>query len=355
MLIGPLPDPLLSVLAMLPIVTLLSGLTILRWSAARSSIVAFGLALVLGVVVFGLGPLGAVLAMVKGTLLSLFVLLIVWAALFLYSILNRLGAIETIGSAMIGSSQRPAARALLMGWGFSGFIQGFAGFGAPVASVVPLLQVAGFDGVAAAAATMVGHSWAITFGSMGSSYFAIQLVTGIPGEELAPWLGFLFVLPIIFTGFAVLHVLLGWKGVRSGAPLVMGVGGAMAATLWITAVLGAGAVASVLAGMVGCGLLLAIARVGRPRLADGASQGSLRVVAEGKSSIHLALLPYYMLVAITLATQVGLSEATTLPAPVGYHRDFHSADQPGLLASWSMAGGYSPSRRGHDLSQVQDQ
>src|SRR5438270_670626 len=80
--------------------------------------------------------------------------------------------------------------------------------GAPVASVVPLLAVAGFDSVPSIAAAMVGHSRAITFGSVGSSFLAIQLVTKLPGEQVAPWIAGLFALPIFLTGLSVLHILL---------------------------------------------------------------------------------------------------------------------------------------------------
>ncbi len=103
---------------------------------------------------------------------------------------------------------------------------------------------------------------------------------------LAPWLAALFVLPIILTGLAALHILLGWTGVRSGGALAVGIGGVMAATLWITASVGAGAVASVAAAMVGCAGLLLIGRVLRG--ANGAERWASFAVSG--MNIHLALL-----------------------------------------------------------------
>jgi lactate permease len=290
----------LSAVALLPIVLLLGSLTVLGWSAPRSAIVSWILAVLLAVTLYGMGLPALALALGKAMLLTLFVLLIVWAALLLHSLLSRLGAIETIGIAMMRSAHWPAARALLIGWGFSGFIQGFAGFGAPVASVVPLLQVAGFGSVEAAAAAMVGHSWAITFGSMGSSFFAIQLVTRIPGEVLAPWLGLLFVAPILISGLAVLHLLLGWRGLWQGGPLALISGGVMAAGLWLAAILGAGAVASVLAALAGCATLLALATGFRLWRREP------RTIAPAEGpNIHLSLLPYYLLISLTLLAQAG--------------------------------------------------
>ncbi|MBI4213908.1 MAG: L-lactate permease [Chloroflexi bacterium] len=301
LVVGPWPDSVLSLVAVLPIVTLLGGLGWLGWSAQRSAVTSFVLAAALGFGLFGLSPEGGLVAITKGMLLSLFVLLILWAALFLQILLDALGAVQTIGTAMVRAARWPAVRALLIGWGFSGFIQGFAGFGAPVASVVPLLQAAGFGGVRSAAAAMVGHSWAITFGSMGSSYFAIQLVTRIPGEVLAPWLGILFVPPIMITGIAVLHILLGWRGLYAGGTLAVAVGAVMAAALYLAAVLGAGAVASIIAAMVGCAILLTVA-YGASRVV-GVSAGATSETP--RSNIHLAMLPYYLLVVLTLGAQAG--------------------------------------------------
>ncbi len=183
----------------------------------------------------------------------------------------------------------------MIGWGFSAFLQGIAGFGAPVASVVPLLKVAGFPPVRSIAAAMVGHSWAISFGSLGSSYLAILLVTRLPAEEVAPRMAVLFTLPIIITGLSVLHLLTGLQGVRQAALLVIGAGLAMAGLMWLLASIGAGPIASVLPALLGCGLLWLVGRR-RPVVAR---------VPAGKLPFHLAFLPYYVLIALTLLTQLG--------------------------------------------------
>jgi lactate permease len=291
-----LPLPILSVLSALPLITLLGGLVGLNWSARRSAIAGFLVAVGIGVLFFGMGAQGLGVAIVKGLLLALVVLLVVWFALLLFSIVDRLGAIESIGAAMVNATDVPTIRALMIGWGFSGFLQGIAGFGAPVASVVPLLGVAGFQAVPSIAAAMVGHSWAITFGSVGSSFLAIQLVTRVPGEVLAPWIAGLFALPILVTGVSVLHILLGWEGVRRGLAVVLPVAAGMAVTMWVVAgPLQAGPIASTVPALVACGMLWLL---GRRHPATGE-------LKQTKLGFHLAFLPYYLLIVLTLATQVG--------------------------------------------------
>jgi lactate permease len=291
----PLPSSLLTSLSGVPIVLLLVGLLGLRWSLRRSAAVAFLVAVVFAVALFGMSPDGLVIAMVKGELLALFVLFVVWSALLLYNLVDRLGAVQSIGAAMVNATSLPAVRSLMIAWGFSGFLQGFAGFGAPVASVVPLLKTAGFQPVPSVAAAMVGHSWAITFGSMGSSYLAILLVTRLPSEAVAPWIVLLFAAPIILTGVSVLHILLGWQGVRRGVPMAAVTGGAMCALMWLLASHDLAPIASTLPAMLGCGLLWVL---GRRHPVEHAA-------VSGRLPFHLAFLPYYLLILFTLASQFG--------------------------------------------------
>ena len=289
-----LPPPVLSALSALPIVALLGGLVALNWPARRASIVAFLLAAVIATLFFGMQVEGLLYALAKGVLLSLVVLLVVWSALLLYTLVDRLGAIAVIGSAMASAAGRPAAQALMIGWGFSGFLQGIAGFGAPVASVVPLLKSAGFEAERSIAGAMVGHSWAITFGSMGSSYLAILLVTRLPADAVAPWTAFLFAIPITATGLAVLHILLGRDGVRQGWHIALTAGLVMALGMWVVASLGAAQIASTVPALLGCGVIWLLAR-----------RGTRVEVGERKLSFHTAFLPYYVLIGLTFATQFG--------------------------------------------------
>jgi lactate permease len=293
--LGALPSLLWSLSAALPIILLLGGLVVLNWPARRASIVAFAVAVGLSVALFGMTGHGLLVALGKGIALSLFVLLVIWSALLLFTVVDDLGAIKVIGAAMVNAAGRAPAQALMIGWGFSGFLQGIAGFGAPVASVVPLLKMARFDGERAVAGAMIGHSWAITFGSMGSSYLAILLVTRLPAEPVAVWTALLFALPIIATGLSVLHLLLGRSGVREGWHVAAAAGGVMAIAMVGIASIGAAPIASTVPALFGCGVIWLFSR--RP-MGQSGEGGAI-------AGFHLAFLPYYVLIGLTIATQLG--------------------------------------------------
>ena len=336
-------------LALLPILVMLAALVLLRWPAHLAAIASWVAAILLASAVFGATPYGLAIACAKGLSLSLFVLLIVWAAVFLYNLVDRLGGVQVIADHLVRATDDSLLRALLLAWGFAGFLQGIAGFGAPVAAVAPLLVMMGVSPVVAVASAMVGHSWAITFGSMGSSYYAIQLVTRLPGEVIGPWMAAMFYLPILVTGFAVLHLNAGWPGVRRGAPAVLLAGTAMSAGMVLLNLLGAAPISSMLPALAGCGLIWLLGRTGlyrrRPdpapgsaltptlsqaergsgspfphRLGDFASGPNGPDAPEGGQgvrsgpsplSFHLAFLPYYLLIVLTVLSQLDAVKALT--------------------------------------------
>jgi lactate permease len=243
----------------------------------------------------------------------LFVVTIIWTSVFLYNIVAESGAVRSISSRMSRLVREPLLQCLLLAWCLSGFIQGITGFGVPVAIVAPLMLASGFEPVTAAAATLVGHAWSVTFGSMAGSFYTLQLVTNLPARETAYWTGAMLFVPTVLTGFAVAHVFGGTPAMARGVLPVLVTGTVMGLLQWALPVLGAPQIGSVAAGLAGTVTIVIISRVGSFRgtcqveSQDG-SQGGHRdadVQADARPlNLHLALTPYYLLIAMALAAQV---------------------------------------------------
>ncbi|MCK5721599.1 MAG: L-lactate permease, partial [Gammaproteobacteria bacterium] len=291
-------------LAFLPLFLLLVTMVGLKWSAPKAGILAWVVAGFCGWLFFGADGFLLAVACGKGLSLSLFVLLVIWSAVFLYNLIEQLGAIGVIGNSIARLAGSRLGQALLLGWAFSGFMQGIAGFGVPVAVIAPLMLMLGFSPVIAAVSVLVGHSWAVTFGSMGSSYYTIQLVTGIPGPTIGPVMAILFALPIIATGFCVAHIEGGWQSVRKGAAAVLIVGLVMSFFVWLMTFLGAAQIASVVPGLVGCSIIWLLCKT--PLLNGEPNQDSAQrpTGQEHELSFHLAFLPYYLLIFLTALSQL---------------------------------------------------
>ena len=306
-------------LAALPVALLIAALLWLKWSAALAGAAAWVLAIALGLAAFGADWDHVGLASAKGLSLAVFVLTIVWTAVYLFNLLDRLKGIDAIGRRMSAFTRDPLAQALIIGWGFSSFIQGVTGFGVPVAVAAPLLIMLGFPPARAAVIALVGHGWAVTFGSMGSSYYTIQLVTGIEGADIAPHMALLFAPLIIASGVLVAHLQGGMGAVWRSLPVVAATGALMAAAMAGLAWAGAPQIAAVVPGALGTVALAAFTRTALfPTRAQAADSGGPRAEspdapdAGGPSlPFGLALLPYLLLIALSLVSQIGpVKEAT---------------------------------------------
>ena len=298
------------VLSALPILLLIATLLGLGWSAPRAGTTAWLFVAAVALLFFGADERLLAIGSSKGLSLGLFVLSIIWTSVLLYNVIDELGGIEVIGSTMSLLVGDPLVQALVVGWAFSGFMQGIAGFGVPVAVVAPLLVLMGFSPAKAAAIVLVGHSWAVALGSMGSSFYTIELVTGIDGDVLGPHMALLLALPIILTGLAVAHLQGGMAGVRRGTPAVLLIGGAMAMGTWVMAAIGAPQIASVVPGLIGCGVGWLVARTplltGRPQPVRSTPETAPEPNPEPgpRLGFHTAFLPYYFLLILSVLSQV---------------------------------------------------
>jgi lactate permease len=295
-------------LAFLPILVLLATILLFNWGAPKSGAISWFVAVIVGIFAFGADARLLALANSKGMSLSLYVLLIIWGAVFLYNIVEKIGAVKVIGDTMTKVTEDRLLQCLLMAWCFASFMQGIAGFGVPVAVVAPIMLVMGFPPAVAAAACLVGHSWSISFGSMGSSYYTIQLVTKIPGEVIGPWMAILFVVPMLATGLAVAHIYGGMAAVRRGAPAVLVTTAVMGFMCWVMNKLGAAQLATLIPALGGCGTIAVMARTSFYK-SDLTAEQLARAAAPKAMSFNLAFAPYYILIALSVLSQIkGVSQ-----------------------------------------------
>ncbi len=205
------------ILAALPILVILVLMIGFRWGAARAGAAGYLTAFLVAVIFFGAGADVLAFAHAKAFLLSMDVLLIIWAAFLLYRVAEEAGAIKTIGRLLPSLTRDRGMQALLIGWVFASFLQGAGGFGVPVAVTAPLLAGLGFSPLAAVLIPSIGHGWAVTFGSLGSSFNALLSATGLDAPALAPASALYLGLACVLTGPMVAHAADGLEG-RQAAP-----------------------------------------------------------------------------------------------------------------------------------------
>ncbi len=247
-------------LALLPILIILVLMVGYRWGAARAGAAGYLIALFLAIAVFGANAHLLGYAHAKAILLAFDVLYIIWAAYLLYRVSDEAGAIEIIGDALRQLTSDKGMQAILIGWIFASFLQGTGGFGVPVAVTAPLLVGLGFPPLAAVVIPTIGHGWAVTFGSLGSSFNALISTTGLDAAFLSPASALFLGLAAPLSGLMVVHVADGWSAVKRLFWKVLLIGAVMGATQYLVAVnLGLWNIGSFAGGMAGLVVGVALA------------------------------------------------------------------------------------------------
>ena len=243
--------------AALPIV-LLTVLVLRSRPLTASAWLTAAVALALGGTVFELAPAALGVAVVRGLWTGTWILLIVLPALLLFEVLDRSGALDRVADAADLLAPTDGRRLLLLAFVLPSFLQGAAGFGAPIAMSAPLLVRRGMSPVAAVAACLMGYQWSVTFGSMGSSYFMAEATARLTEEQAGSFAlraSLLLAATAVVSGWLVLT-----RGRRSPGDRwrALALGGVMGATLVAVAVTqpALGSTAAGLAGLVAAWVLL---------------------------------------------------------------------------------------------------
>lgn len=184
-----LPITVLSwIIAILPLVALFIMLLGLRWSSAKAGTISLLLAIGTAMLVFDTPLQTTFVGMGKGLWDAFGILLIVWAALLFYHVNLEAGAYTAIRDEIRKVSENRLFLVLAFGWVFAGFLQGIVGFGAPIAIVAPLLVGLGVKPIYAVAIPLIGHIWSNVFGTIGTSWTALNSVVTLDNPVVTAFL-----------------------------------------------------------------------------------------------------------------------------------------------------------------------
>ena len=295
------------VLALSPIIVVLVLMVGFRWGGARAGPVGWLIALIASTLFFGATPEVLAYSQVRGVLLTLYVLYIIWMALVLFNVVREAGAISAIGRGITRLTGDRVLQLLILAWVFSAFLQGVAGFGVPIAVVAPLLIGLGFSPVTSVAAVAAGHSWSVTFGDIAASFNALIATTGLEGEVLAPWSATLLGVSCFACGIAAAYAYEGLASLKRGWLAILLIGTVMAGTQYALAVSGLWNLAGFVAGLTGLGAGALVSRIGFYRSAPVGAPAVSDVDGSGDPEgmpFLLAVGAYLILVVIVCVAEL---------------------------------------------------
>ena len=182
---------LLSALAALvPIIFFFWALAIKRMKGYTAGLATLGIALIIAVLVYRMPAEKALMSATQGAVYGLLPIgWIIVTSVFLYKITVKTGQFDIIRSSVLSITDDRRLQALLIAFSFGAFLEGAAGFGAPVAISAALLVGLGFNPLYAAGICLIANTAPVAVGAIGIPITAVEGPTGFPAMESSHMVG----------------------------------------------------------------------------------------------------------------------------------------------------------------------
>ena len=303
--------------AAVPIALALFLIGVRRVAAWKALLLALATAAALAHFAFG-APLH-ILAMsyLNGAAFGLFpICWVVLPALFLYRVTVESGQFEIIKDSIAQLTGDVRLQVLLIAFAFSAFLEGAAGFGAPVAIAGAMLAGLGLDRFQSARLCLLANTAPVAFGSIGIPVIVLAGITELPLQQLSAAVGRIAPLISLVIPCYLMIVFVGWQKTKPLLPAVAVVSLVFAGVQFLVANFMGPFLVIVLASVATLVALVVLLKVWKPSDAPAA-------VAIPAAQRHSALAvlrawsPYLLVVAFVLLWGYApfkhwLDEATTL-------------------------------------------
>src|ERR1700736_4857251 len=220
-----------TLVAALPIIVLfglLAGLKVKRrWCAIAGASTAVAVAILF----FKMPPALAAISFGYGVAFG--VLKIAWivlAAVYLYDISVETGQFEIMKESVAGITPDRRLQVLLVAFCFGAFIEGAAGFGAPVAIAGAFMIGLGFKPFHAAALNLIANTAPVAWGAIGTPVHTLAAVTALPESDLNAMIGRILPFTAVLIPFWLVKTMVSWKETFEVSPAILVVGLSFALT-----------------------------------------------------------------------------------------------------------------------------
>jgi lactate permease len=214
-----------AVVAAIPILVLFVMLGVLRRPAWQSAGAALLSALAVALVGYGMPVQMAIISTIYGAAYGLFpIAWIVFASIMLYRLAVDTGKFEIIKDTVGNLTDDRRLQAMFIAFSFGAFIEGAAGFGAPVAVSGAMLAGLGFNPFYAAGICLLANTAPVAFGSIGIPVTTLANVTGLDELKLSAMVGRMCaMISVVIPGYLIV-VMAGWKRAAEVLPAIIACG-----------------------------------------------------------------------------------------------------------------------------------
>jgi len=220
-----------TLVASLPVVVLLGLLAGFKVRVHICAMAGAATAVLVSIAVFGMPAGLAFSSFAYGSAYGL--LKIVWiviAAVFLYDISVETGQFEIMKQSVAAITPDRRLQLLLVAFCFGAFIEGCAGFGAPVAIAGAFMIGLGFRPFQAAALNLIANTAPVAWGAIGTPVHALVSVTGLSESDLSAMIGRILPLTAVLIPLWLVRTMVSWSETFEVLPAILVVGISFAGT-----------------------------------------------------------------------------------------------------------------------------
>ena len=286
--------------AALPIVLAFFLIGVRRMVAWKAMLLALLTAVVLARLAFGAPLTVLASSYLYGAAFGLFpICWVVLPALFLYRVTVESGQFEVIKDSIAQLTGDMRLQVLLIAFAFSAFLEGAAGFGAPVAIAGAMLAGLGLDRFQAARLCLLANTAPVAFGSIGIPVITLAGLTALPLPQLSAAVGRIAPLISLVIPCYLMVVFVGWQRTKPVLPAVAVVSVVFASVQFLVSNYMGPFLVIVLASVATMAALVALLKIWKPSDAPAAGAGpSAR--RHGAAAILRAWTPYLLVVVFVL-------------------------------------------------------
>ncbi|UIF91686.1 lactate permease LctP family transporter [Cupriavidus necator] len=265
-----------SLAAAIPILFFFIALAVWRMKGHVAAAVTLLLALAVAIFAYGMPVQQALASAGFGFAYGLWpIAWIIVTAVFLYKIVVKTGQFDVIRASVLSITDDQRLQMLLIGFAFGAFLEGAAGFGAPVAITAALLVGLGFNPLYAAGLCLIANTAPVAFGAMGIPIIVAGQVTGIDPFHIGAMAGRQLPLLSLLVPFWLVFMMDGAKGVRETWPAALVCGGSFAVTQYFTSNHIGPELPDITSALVSLVSLAAFLKVWQPRSASQRAGGNV--------------------------------------------------------------------------------
>ncbi|MFC5540733.1 L-lactate permease [Ureibacillus sp. FSL W7-1570] len=211
-----------ALVATIPILYFFWALAIKKMKGYMAGLTTLIIAIVIAVLAFKVPVLTAVASASQGAVYGIIPIgWIIITSVFLYNLTVKTGHFDVIRSSVLSITEDRRIQALLIAFSFGAFLEGAAGFGAPVAITAALLVGLGFKPLQAAGLCLIANTAPVAFGAIGVPITVMEGITGIPALEISKMVGRQLPIIAVFIPFVLVVIMVGFKRAFEVLPAIL--------------------------------------------------------------------------------------------------------------------------------------